>query len=61
MGKDSIKYNPCSELKKRTSLGAHSNSKSYSQLIGFSRDLPKTNKFIEKDLGNGFREFIEKK
>lgn len=61
MGKDSQKYNPSTDLKKRTKLSEPSNSFSYSDLIGFSNKIPEHKNFTEKDLDNGFRELIPKK
>lgn len=61
MGKDSLKFNPSTELKKRTKLGEPSHSASYSDLIGFSNKIPDHKNFTEKDLDNGFRELIPKK
>ena len=61
MGKDSLKYNSNTELKKRSSIGSHSSGVSYSKLIGFSNHLPKTKKIEEKNLGNGFVQILIKK
>lgn len=61
MGKDSLKYNPSTELKKRTKLSEPSNGVFYSDLISFSNKIPEYTNFTEKDLGNGFKEIVPKK
>lgn len=60
MSKGSLKYNPYSELKKRTKLSEPSNCVSYSNLFVFSNKFLEHKKFTEKDLGNGFKEFVIK-
>jgi hypothetical protein len=58
MSKNQSKNN---SLKARNKLGSHSDARSFSDAIGFTRGIPKYKSFTEKDLGNGFTELISKK